>query len=343
MKKDLISIIVPIYNSEKTLERCVRSIINQTYKNLEIILINDGSNDNSLNICKDLKKIDDRIKIIDSKNEGVSSARNKGIENALGKYIMFADSDDYVSNVWCESLYSIVDDNNFSICNIYCVDEITKEISVENNLLEEKINFSIEDFFEVYKMKLLNQPYNKIYNKDRLNEFNIRFDETLSLGEDLLFNLEYLMKCYRIEIINKRTYYYIKGRDDSLCNKYYFDFYEIQIKLNLKLLECLKSLNCEYVYRHDFYTGFLFCIINSIRNIYSKNNKQNIVKKIKKSRNILHNKYYDLCLINVDKKIFNKIYWYILKIKSSFLIIAYYKLCDKKLNFSLKKEKKNEN
>ena len=141
----LVSIIVPIYNTEKYLERCIDSLINQTYKNIEIILINDGSTDNSINILKKYKKIDTRIKIIDKKNEGPNIARKTGLENADGNYIMFVDSDDYIHPNTVEILVSKINEyqvvyfdmtcNSFEITN---VEHILKQDDIRNILLTSK-------------------------------------------------------------------------------------------------------------------------------------------------------------------------------------------------------------
>ena len=121
MEKDLISVIVPVYNVEKYLDRCLESIINQTYKNIEIILVDDGSNDNSGNICDDYAKKDSRIKIIHKENGGLSDARNAGIAIARGDYITLVDSDDYILNDYVEFLYDNLIENNadVSICKHY--------------------------------------------------------------------------------------------------------------------------------------------------------------------------------------------------------------------------------
>ena len=112
---DLISIVIPIYNASKYLEKCINSVINQTYKNLEIILVNDGSIDNSLDICNDFKDKDNRIKVISKKNEGVSKTRNIGIDKCKGKYLMFLDSDDYIDEIYVEKMYTYLTKNNLSM------------------------------------------------------------------------------------------------------------------------------------------------------------------------------------------------------------------------------------
>ena len=114
MDKDLISIIVPIYNVEKYIKKCIDSIINQTYTNLEIILVDDGSPDNCGKICDKYKEKDDRIKVIHKKNGGLSDARNAGIDIATGEYITFIDSDDYVAENYIEVLYNLCKEQNES-------------------------------------------------------------------------------------------------------------------------------------------------------------------------------------------------------------------------------------
>ena len=116
--KELVSIIVPIYNVSEYLERCIKSLINQTYKNIEIVLVNDGSTDNSLDICKKYQNKDKRIVVLDKKNGGLSDERNYGIERAIVQYITCVDSDDYVTDDYVEFMYNNLkkDDADISIC-----------------------------------------------------------------------------------------------------------------------------------------------------------------------------------------------------------------------------------
>ena len=114
--KNLVTIIVPVYNAEKTLKRCIDSILRQSYSNIEIIAINDGSTDNSLSVLKSYGKT---INIINIENNGVSNARNLGVDNANGKFILFIDSDDYISDIYVESLINAYEPNTLVICNYY--------------------------------------------------------------------------------------------------------------------------------------------------------------------------------------------------------------------------------
>ena len=123
MENKCISIIIPVYNCEKYISRCLRSIINQTYKNLQIIVVNDGSTDNTLNICEDIARNDSRIEIYSKENGGVSSARNLGLKKVKGDYISFVDADDFLEvNMFSKMIYSLKDED-LIVCNFYIVDE----------------------------------------------------------------------------------------------------------------------------------------------------------------------------------------------------------------------------
>lgn len=130
----MISVIIPIYNMEKYLDRCINSITEQSYKNIEILLINDGSTDNSLKICKKFQKEDERIKFFSMNHQGVSIARNLGIEKAKGKYIMFIDSDDWIEKDTIKTLYENIKNNDMSICSYHRVfDNHIDQLIIQEN------------------------------------------------------------------------------------------------------------------------------------------------------------------------------------------------------------------
>ena len=186
MDNDLISVVVPIYNMQNKISRCIESIINQTYRNIEIVLIDDGSTDDSGIICKKYLH-DNRIKYIRIENGGVSNARNVGISNSNGKYICFVDSDDYVENNFIEYLYDNIDENTLPISGFY---SIFLNRKIKNNF---KFKKSIKkvSFKNINKLidKVLNCPWNKLFIKDKISSF---FDVNIKIGEDLLFVLEYV-------------------------------------------------------------------------------------------------------------------------------------------------------
>lgn len=170
----LISVIVPMFNSEKTIERCVNSIIKQTYENIEIILVNDNSNDNTLKLCKNLANNDKRIKIINNKLKGVASARNTGVENAKGDYIGFVDSDDYIEPNMYRRLYDnlnimkadisvcgyvqIINQNKIPICKNNIMLELGPSESLKY-MINDNYNFSVCPWNKLVKRKLYNEVY----------------------------------------------------------------------------------------------------------------------------------------------------------------------------------------
>lgn len=221
----LISIIVPIYRVENYLKRCIDSIINQTYKHIEIILVDDGSPDNCGAICDEYTKFDDRIKVIHKKNGGLSDARNCGIEISTGDYIIFIDGDDYVSKNMCEKLLIRALEHNADIvsCNF-------KEIYIDNN--REKINKqSIKKSLEVYtnleviyKYFLdytidINVVWNKLYKRDIFfKDISVRFPKG-KLHEDDYIVCKLYYYANKIVIINDVLYYYIR-RFDSITGNF---------------------------------------------------------------------------------------------------------------------------
>ena len=248
MKKEkyLVSIIVPVYNVERYIERCIESILAQTYKNIELILINDGSDDNSLQICNVFSNRDKRIRVIDKENTGVSSTRNIGIELARGKYLCFIDSDDYIENNYVEMLVGNIHENAVIFCG-YFVDTYKENgniASIPKIYRKENGNEISNNLVYVFHQGFLSVIWNKIYDVSRLRENNIKFDEKLSLGEDLLFNLGYLKTgIEKIQSVDNSLYHYIKRGTESLDNKYRSDFLEIQERIFSELIITMELYN----------------------------------------------------------------------------------------------------
>lgn len=220
----MISIIVPVYKSERTLGGCLESLMAQTYDEIEIICVVDGSPDRCGDICDMYAAKDRRIKVIKRANGGVSSARNRGIEEANGQYVMFVDSDDTVEPDYCGKMWEAYEKTgaDLVICGFH-------HWFVGRDIIKSPANPGIyvtknygPDFLKLYQDGYLNMPWNKLFKKELAG----RFDTSLSLGEDLLFNMDYLEKCKKIAVITDALYHYIqeeKGntlssrkRDDKL-------------------------------------------------------------------------------------------------------------------------------
>ena len=215
-----ISIIVPVYNSEKYIKRCIDSIIKQTYQNFELIIINDGSTDNSLKIINDNYSKYKNIKIINQTNSGVSKSRNKGIEIAKGKYICFVDSDDYIDSNLIYNLLNQNNDYDWILSGIYDYNEnkLIKQIKYKDNSLN--LN-DINDFIIFHSQPLLTSPVAKLYKRDIIIKKQLKFNVDLSFGEDRDFNYRYAQHIDKIKLISSIGYYYEQNNPFSLSKQLY--------------------------------------------------------------------------------------------------------------------------
>lgn len=317
-----ISIIVPIYNTGKKLNECIDSILNQTYENIEIILVNDGSTDNSLEICKKYKSIDDRITIIDKKNEGSIQARKTGIDNSFGVYIMFVDADDWVDNNIVSIMYNELKKYKCDIVvsNSYKVFSNRAFIKKSNNshyFKEEKLYVENEIKNELVEAYLYGHPFpanlfSKLYKRDLLIDSGKYLKNITFLGEDLYLNMELLLKAKRVKIINKPLYYYREGGFTSKYMAYHFNDivngYEIQ-----------KSVIKEYYNdtKHKQYNGISIMLLNSFKTslqnlMISDYSKDEILKHIKE---YIQNKSIIESIENEgSKRYFDTEYLYAIKI-----------------------------
>ena len=220
-----ISVIVPVFNSEKYIGRCLKSICENSYKELEIIVIDDGSSDKSGTICNDYAQSDDRIRVIHQKNQGVSKSRNYGIRLATGDYVAFVDSDDMLPKDFYDSLVLGIEEGIFDLC--ICSISYVYENNIQNIELD-NFNIHIDNgssqqkkmWYKLNKAFLLYGPCNKLYKADIIRNNNITFPVDTSYGEDLLFNMEYLNYCKNIKYLRYPCYFYYKNNENSLSYIY---------------------------------------------------------------------------------------------------------------------------
>lgn len=226
----MISIVVPVYKSEKTLGGCLESLMAQTYENIEVICVVDGSPDRCGEICDGYAKKDPRIRVIKRENGGVSSARNRGIEEANGEYLLFVDSDDRVEPDYCEKLLNACGETgaDLVICGFhhwYVGRDVEKSPSVTGVYGTETY---AEQFLKLYQEGFLNMPWNKLFRKELADHF----DTSLNLGEDLLFNMDYLEKCEKVSVISDALYHYIQEeKGNTLSSKKREDKLEIAVRV----------------------------------------------------------------------------------------------------------------
>ncbi len=207
-----ISIIVPFYNSEKTIGKCVESIINQTCSNWELILVDDGSKDKSLEICNKFKKNDERIKILLQENRGVSAARNNGLKNATAEYIIFVDSDDYVDSKLIEVIAKNIEkaEYNFDLLVFgyytYKKGNLQSKEQLENAFLHEKESI-LKYVGDIKKFHLFAIIYGKVFRKSIISSKNLFFRTNMDVGEDTCFVLDYISKINDMIVIDDCLYY----------------------------------------------------------------------------------------------------------------------------------------
>ncbi|NMA83548.1 MAG: glycosyltransferase [Epulopiscium sp.] len=226
-----VSIIVPIYNVASVLNRCINSLIGQSLRNIEIILVNDGSTDESLKICQSYSKIDSRVKVVNKVNGGVSSARNAGLRIATGKYVGFVDADDWVESNMYEMMLKSLENKDASICMCeYFVDNAGKSNRIRlpcNEVLSKQSDVAVKLVGSMLSDITHNRTSNTIMGtvcrllipRSFIEEHQLKFREDIYYKEDLLFCVQTFLKAKKIAIVNEALYYYV-SRDGSAVRQY---------------------------------------------------------------------------------------------------------------------------
>lgn len=294
---DLVSVVIPVYNTNERFKACFESVLNQKYENIEIIIIDDGSVDSSAQICDLVTLLTSvfPVFVIHKLNGGVSRARNLGIDFVNGKYVVFIDSDDivtpnyisdfmassekypYVGHVWCGI--------EWSSHHKKCIYSDTESISfVDRN-----------DYYDLAKKMLTQSPCLRIYDVSVLRNNKIRMIETLSLGEDLIFNLEYLdaVPETKICVINSANYIYLDSDTDSLNNKYREDLKEVNMLILDKISEYTAKWGIADPESAALYNSSVYYkSVQIMQNTFHKNNKASYFQKVKYNNEILRSKAF---------------------------------------------------
>ena len=289
MERDLVSIIIPIYNAEKYLNRCIDSVLNQTHKKIEILLINDGSNDKSKDICDVYSSKDKRIKVSHNKNLGVSATRNYGLNLANGEFIQFVDADDYVDINYTKHMLRNMKLNCDIVISGYNIEKMKGgNITIKRNNPSLKRDLSKELFKEnfglLFSESLINPVWNKMYRNEIIQEQRILFSEEINMGEDLLFNLKYFEHCQKINILSDHLYNYIDFGSDTLTKSYKKNYYQVQKLLYSSMRSFLEA---DYLYTNHnlrvLESSYVDNIINCIDNLFHRNSplkKKDILNEI---------------------------------------------------------------
>ena len=333
MKK--LSIIVPVYNVENYIERGIESLLRQTLKEIEIILVNDGSTDKSLEICKKYKMKDQRIRIIDKQNQGVASARNIGIKYATADYIAFMDPDDEISADMYENLYFDIVKNecDISLCNYLKINKNNKNmiklplsegIYYKDKVEEILINMIWNE--KVEKEAIMGSACRSIYKKSIIQKYDLEFPVNIEFMEDLIFMVEYLTKCTKM-YINENAYYHYFIRDDSGSTTYKKNLWNNNKKVCQLLEKILKQNNLISKSKKNIANRWIISTFSAISNETHKDNNEKLIEKIKYIKFILNDDIVkrNILLLNKENiKIDKKILLLFIKYKLALPIYIYY-------------------
>lgn len=330
----LVSIIVPVYNSKDTIERCINSILNQTYKEIELIIVNDGSTDNSLEIIKKLSKSNKKIKVINQENSGVSAARNNGINNSNGEYLSFVDSDDWLDKDFIREMVNKLEQENVDAvrCNFYKENVNSRELAKMYNFSDLKIEKSYKyksDFLNhfLYNINSMENYVMLFLIKSSIVKNKISFDTNLYMMEDTFFVQQLFYNLNSIYFYNKPLYYYCAynvsaTRDIEKVEKNIYgiletsekikEFYEKK-KIDINISKYNSSLiNISFNYIIKYGKGYpLKKEIKLLKNIYDNTifqkitnnyNYSQITKKRKILLRMLKSKMF--CITSILIKIF---------------------------------------
>lgn len=325
MEKSLISIIVPVYNGELFIEACVNSIVNQSYKNLQIIVVDDGSTDQTLTILKRLEQTDSRIKIVHQSNGGVSKARNEGLKYVKGEWIIFVDADDTIAENYCKRMVESAEALNVDVLIARNHQEGTEQYFVIDE--NKKLQLACLSFDESYGFNI-DAPWGKIFRSSIILNNKISFPENLTRSEDAYFCLCVYEYVKRVGVLNWFGYVH-NEREGSLCRKYSPDCIEI---LDNVLLENEKWVIQYHNNDQDYYKALYYRVLPGIvecENLYFLHNKCNLSlwKKIILYRTFLERDdikrfIRNISAINVSNKQYKcRLLFYKLKLSGIFIFL----------------------
>lgn len=243
-----VSVVMPVYNAEKYLKRSIESILNQTLKEIELILVNDGSKDRSIDICREYEQKDYRVKVIDKKNEGACIARNTGIYLAKGEYLQLVDADDYCELNMLEEQYELAKSTDAEVvmCGLkYDISLKNGEVLYEEDCYRNAVLTGKQEIKEVMmdiiNNMLFNYTHNKLYNLNFLKENNLQFTEWLPIDQDTNFNIDVFKQLNRLTLTTKAYYHYVKTFEDTIVKRYHQDKFKVRTYRYERLIEMFKE------------------------------------------------------------------------------------------------------
>ncbi|OON97596.1 MAG: hypothetical protein ATN32_05405 [Candidatus Epulonipiscium fishelsonii] len=344
-----VSIIVPIYNSQEYLDRSISNIVYQSFKDMEIILVNDGSVDNSLEICKKYAKEDKRIKIFSQTNSGAGQARNTGMKVASAEYYMFFDADDFMETHMVETMYNAITSNHYDLVICNSNEIAANTIAVQSTTkLTDKVYSTKQvcrnNYIELMKLNCANTLWNKIYKASIIKEHNIKFP-SLSRGEDAVFNCDYFSYVNSMNTISDVLYNYVLNDLESRNKKFISDNFDVSLKRIKHWEKVFKSWDIWNKNAKVFLANYL--LLDTVTTLfYSQSPEWNLNFKEQLAyinKLINHREVKQAIKLANPKNIFNKANLMVIKSNSALLIHCFVKLCIilrtylKKDNFFIRK------
>lgn len=303
-----ISIIVPVYKVEKYIHRCVDSILNQTYRDFELILVDDGSPDNCGAICDEYAAKDSRIRVVHKTNGGLSSARNAGIDIAQGNYIMFCDSDDYVAEDWCEQFVrkTTETEDNYIFGGIKTVHLTEHGERFSDNKPGNIANYPVSDYLMLQAKGIVGFACNVLYYASILKERNLRFSEEV-IVEDLPFNLNYLRYVDSLTYTGESGYYYFQDERETLSRKYYpelFRKWQEKYQATQYFIDEVIPKEAQEENRKTVADKYLYLFLKTLENTFDKRNPKSFAAKIRYNQSVVESVEFQHCLhcANADQE-----------------------------------------
>ena len=277
-QQPLVSIVVPVYNGAPYIKQCVEQIQAQDYKNLEVIFVNDGSKDDSQAVCEQSIASDDRFTLINKPNGGTATTRNKGLDNAHGKYITFLDCDDEYKPELISSMVKEMEEHgsDLVVCGYYFkvekeVDGITETTYLEEKKYPYRVFKDFEamrpEYIDIWDNDMFSNVWNKLYRMETIQKYGMRYRDGHVYTEDRVFNRLYLSKCDGVVMLDKCLYYYVREREGSTTEMYRTDGFTIrdkeynEFKAHFKEMHIWNEVSREYTSR-EFIERIAGCIEN---------------------------------------------------------------------------------
>lgn len=323
----LVSVIIPVYNVENYLTECLQSILSQTFTDFEVIIIDDGSVDDSAAICDYFAKVDDRVIVRHIKNHGPAYARNIGIQLSRGSYIMFCDSDDYVEKEWIAHFLECITPNkdNFIFGGFQKVYLDGSVVDNRSSIVSIMNTDSVDRFLDLHYQSIAGFPWNALYYKDVLTKWDIRFPEN-SIVEDFPFVLEYASHMNYITFTGYSDNYYRIDNRETVSKKY--------SKYTFRRWEEKYTAIHNYIINHysdivqqemmnRLASNYLYLFLQSLENTFDSQNKDSVLEKLKYNQQVVNSDIFQNCLTYADSSKENKVYISLLKSRMYYIAYIY--------------------